>query len=227
METTKTLLAAAPPSKPLDILPQILPRALHTARHIRRYVRLTDDILLAKGRIHEIEGPSADGFAACVIAATSDAAAWIGRRGDIYSLSPHALRTFFDPARLILTECLSRKEILWAAEQSLRMKGFECVILQLGTGPSLRESRRLQLAAEEGQTIGLVMIERGANSSAAQTRWHCAPLPSPLCAANDHQWRWECTKNKSGVCRSWDVRWRVKGKYGEDGHAAGYVDMVS
>lgn len=222
------MLAVETPSKQPEILSQILPRPLNAARYIRRYVRLTDDIQLAKGRIHEVQGISADGFVASVIASTSGAAVWIGRQLDVYSLSPHALRTFFDPARLILTECLSRKEILWAAEQSLRTKGFECVIIQLGAGPNLQESRRLQLAAEEGQAIGLVIIEKGASSSAAQTRWHCRPFMSDTIAAN--AWTWECTKNKSGACRAWNVRWRTSsglsgGK--EAGLETGYVDMVS
>lgn len=222
------MLAVETPFKQPEILFQILPQPLNAARHIRRYVRITDDIQLAKGRIHEVQGISADGFVASVIAATSGAAVWIGRQRDVYSLSPHALRTFFDPARLILTECLSRKEILWAAEQSLRTKGFECVIIQLGAGPNLQESRRLQLAAEEGQAIGLVIIEKGASSSAAQTRWHCSPFKNDVLAANDHTWRWECTKNKSGPCKTWNVRWRIGLNGGKEGDLeTGYVDMVS
>lgn len=174
-----------------------------------------------RARVHEVEGMSADGFAASLIAGTQSDAMWIGRHNDIFSLSPLAFSRYFHPTRLVLTQCLSRKEILWAADQALRSKAFDVVIIQLQSGPNFNESRRLQIAAEVGQATGLVMIGSHAQSSAAQTRWHCTTLAHQGAAANDHIWRWECTKNKSGRLGTWHVRWK------EDGYATGHVDMVS
>lgn len=187
----------------------------------KNHLTLCAGVELMRGRVHEVQGMAADGFAAALISKTVGTCLWIGRRNDVYSLSPLALSRYFDPSRLVLTECLSRKEILWAADQALRSKGFECVILHLGQGPNLHESRRLQIAAECGRSTGLVIIERNAQSSAAQTRWQCGPVAAWDDAANDHVWSWECTKNKSGPLSAHHVRWK------EDGYAAGYVDMVS
>ena len=184
-------------------------------------VRLSDGVSLMRGRVHEVTGLEADGFVACVVAATSGPSVWIGRGRDVHSLCPLAALRFFNPSRIVTTECISRQEILWASEQALRSKGADTVVIHLSQGPNLRESRRLQLAAEEGRSLGLVIIEKCAQSSAAQTRWQCDPFKSTGKAANDRGWVWQLTKNKSGKLGQWHVGWKG------DGYAAGHVDMVS
>ena len=62
------------------------------------------------------------------------------------SLTPAAVREFLDPARIILTNCTTRKEILWAGEQTIRANNVSCVVIELHDGPDLRTSRRLQIA---------------------------------------------------------------------------------
>jgi protein ImuA len=176
-------------------------------------------VSLAHGRIHEVTGVSVDGFAASVISLTDGPLIWVGRKRDVYSVCPLAAQSYFDPARLVMTECTTRKEILWAAEQALRSKGTDCVVMQLCQGPNLNESRRLQLAAEAGQTLGLILIEKTAHSSACETRWRCTPVASEH-VANDTMWTWELIKNKSGIPGVWHVRWK------EDAHATGHVVVV-
>lgn len=169
---------------------------------IRKSLHLTKDVSLLYGRVHEVTGISGDSFAVNVCSRTKGVITWIGRERDVYSLCPTALMKFFDPERLVTIECLSRKEILWATEQALRSKGAECIISQVDQGPNLQESRRLQLAAEEGKSLGLVLISKQPRSSAAQTRWICAPT-NPSKSANDNGWQWELTKNKSGLTGVW------------------------
>lgn len=182
-----------------------------------------------RGRVHEVTGLAADGFVASVLSHMSGSAVWVGRAKDVHSVCPLAVAHYFDPGRLVITECISRQEILWVGEQALRSKGVDCVVIQLAQGPNLRESRRLQLAAEEGYSLGLVIIEKCAQSSAAQTRWQCDPHISDGAAANDHGWIWRLTKNKSGQLGTWQVQWKrpgtISGKGGN--YAAGYVHMVS
>lgn len=181
---------------------------------------LCEEVGLKHGRIHEVQGLSADGFALSVIAKSENQAVWIGKGEDIYSLSPLAIRRYFCPSRLTCALCLNRKESLWAAEQALRSGGFETVVLQLRNGPDLQESRRLQLAAETGRALGIVLIERNAQSSACQTRWQCEPLASNDSDLARPLWLWSLTKNKDGQLGRWAVRRK------EDGHATGHVDMV-
>lgn len=171
--------------------------------------------------MHEIMGEARDSFAVTMAAKITGPIVWIGRARDVSSITPSALKSFLDPTRIVLTEGANRKEVLWAAEQVLRSKGAALVIIQLTMGPDLRESRRLQLAAEQGRTMGLILIERRAQASASQTRWLCEPM-----AANDNplseSWVWELTKNKAGPVGRWSVSW-TGGSNGQTGH----VHMVA
>ena len=194
-------------------------------------VALGAGVQLISGRVHEVTGASADGFIATVLGRTQGHIVWIGRARDIRSICPQAAQRFFCPSRLISVEALSRKEILWATEQALSSRGASVVVAEMGRGPDLMESRRLQISAEKGKTLGLIRIGKTAQSSAAQTRWNCcAVLPSdvvtPDMVANDHAvsgdhiWKWEMTKNKNGQTGCWTVGWR---RHAND---SGHVDMV-
>ena len=169
----------------------------------RDTVCLADPIHLTKGRVHEVMGDSADMFAVLTAAKLKGPVIWIGLSRDINSLAPTALQGFIDPARIILTEGISRGEVLWAAEQSLRAACAHCVIIELNHGPSLRESRRLQIAAEEGGGVGLILIHGRVHTSACETRWHCAARHQ-----GPHSWIWSLTKNRKGELGQWAVNWR-------------------
>jgi len=156
---------------------------------------------LAKRRVHEIEGVSALGFAFALTGNVQGLSFWIARDGKARSLRARGLQAFFDPAHLTCVQTANRSENLWAAEEALRCRGAGLVILQIDTGPNLFESRRLQIAAQAGGTIGLVIIGRRAQSSAAQTRWQCTSSVDP-----DQDWQWELTKNKQGRLGKWTVR---------------------
>ncbi len=172
---------------------------------------LTDELSLQRGRVHEVMGQACDSFAVMMAAKIAGPIVWIGRARDVGSITPTALKNFIDPTRIVLTEGANRKEVLWAAEQVLRSKGAALTITELHIGPDLRESRRLQLAAEEGRGLGLILIGRRAQSSASQTRWICEPQMRRGDVANDARapgpWIWEITKNKSGPVGRWSVKW--------------------
>jgi len=134
----------------------------------REELCLADPVRLAKARVHEAMGDSADMFAVLAASRLSGPIIWIGLPRDIGSLAPTALQDFIDPARIILTEGISRSEVLWAAEQALRAACAPCVVIELSRGPNLRESRRLQIAAEEGGGIGILLIHGRAHTSAGR-----------------------------------------------------------
>lgn len=161
--------------------------------------------LFARGRVHEAMGPSCVSLALCLGAACASTIFWTGQPRTSCALRAFGISRFFDPKRLIRLETASRRETLWAGEEALRCKGAGLVVLQMETGPDLFESHRLQIAAQAGGGIGLVLIGRRAQSSATQTRWHCTPHISH----DDHSsgWLWDLTKNKSGHHELWSVRW--------------------
>jgi len=187
----------------------------------REELSLSGPVRLAKGRVHEVSGDSADMFAVLAASKLQGPIIWIGLSRDIGSLAPTALQDFIDPARVILTEGISRSEVLWAAEQALRASCAECVVIELSNGPNLRESRRLQLAAEEGGGIGLILIHGRANTSACETRWQCK-------ASNigENVWVWSLTKNRKGELGTWQVRW-VLPQHSGGAYEAGVIHLVA
>jgi hypothetical protein len=73
-------------------------------------------------------------------------------------------------ARLVVVETRSDGESLWAAERCLRSGSCAAVLAWPGSGPRT-SLRRLQLAAEEGKSLGVVF---GSTRNAAH------PSPAPL-----------------------------------------------
>lgn len=177
--------------------------------HAREELCLAEPISLAKGRVHEVTGVSADMFAVLTASRLRGQIIWIGRSREVNSISPAGLQSFIDPARVILIECISRREILWAAEQSLRASCTQCVIIELSSGPNLRESRRLQIASEEGGGIGLILVSGRVQTSACETRWHCEPSKT-----GQNIWDWSLTKNRKGELGTWRVQWSNPLKWG-------------
>lgn len=187
----------------------------------REAVCLSGPVSLAKGRVHEVMGDSADMFAILTASRLVGPIIWIGLARDISSLAPTALQDFIDPARVILTEGISRSDVLWAAEQVLRSPCAQCVVVELSNGPNLRESRRLQIAAQEGGGVGLVLIHGRAHTSACETRWHCAANKS-----GENAWVWSLTKNRRGEPGRWLASWH---KYNDQGGAyeAGVIHLAA
>ena len=162
--------------------------------------RVSGPMALRKGRIHEAYGPGADMFAIAAAAQQACGVLWIGLYRDIGSPCPSGLQAYLNIDDLIIVEAVSRGELLWAADQALRADGGFCVILDVPDMLSLKESRRLQLAAEQGGGLGLLILRGGVSTSAAQTRWQCVPI-----AADRPAWDWRCEKGKNGEAGAWRV----------------------
>ena len=164
-------------------------------------VRIADRFEMVLGRLHEAAGDAADAFAAIIAAQLPGPVIWIARARGVGSLAPTGLQKFIDPARFVLVAGTTRTELLWAAEEALRRPGASCVIFELDRGPDLRESRRLQIAVEEGGGLGLALISGQSQASAAQTRWFCE-------ASDDGSWIWRLVKDKGGRTGAWRVEYR-------------------
>ena len=164
-------------------------------------VTIADRFEMVLGRLHEAVGGAADTFATALAAQLPGPVIWIGRARSVGSLAPTGLQKFVDPARLLLVTAATRVEILWAAEEALRRPGAFCVIFDLERGPDLRESRRLQIAAEQGGGLGLALISGQPQASAAQTRWFCE-------SSDDGSWLWRLVKDKGGKTGAWRVEYR-------------------
>lgn len=84
-----------------------------------------------------------------------------------------------DPHTSVFVDTGSSGDRVWAIDQALRCRGVACVIAD-GSGIDMAASRRLQLAAKAGGTLGLLVrpLEDLGELSAARTRWRVTPTPN-------------------------------------------------
>jgi protein ImuA len=160
---------------------------------------------LAPARVHEAGGPAAPAFALTMAAQTGGPVIWIRPAHAPERLMPWAVRRFLSPARLLMVEARGEADLLWATEESLRAGAAGFVIAAPEKPLSLTAGRRLQLAAEAGRTTGLLLIREEGGSNAAETRWHCTPLPAD--APDSTRARWSLKKNKKGTMGEFTVHW--------------------
>ncbi len=153
---------------------------------------------LALAAVHEVQGPSAADFALRLMVSGlsgNGSILWCvpeGRRDHLYG--PGLWQARIDPHRLVVAVCRDREEMLWTVEEALKSGAVAAVVAQMekdrgrrtraiGRPVDLTASRRLQLAAEAGGGLGLILSE-GENPgggavtpSAAATRWWIDPAP--------------------------------------------------
>lgn len=121
-------------------------------------------------------------FLAGIAARSSGPILWIVRRRDLFA--PGLYQAGLAPERLIHAEARDDAELLAIMEDALRHRGLGAVIGE-AKRVSMSATRRLQLAAEGGGTLAL-LLKRHIRAdddplgqpSAATTRWRIAPAPS-------------------------------------------------
>ncbi len=101
------------------------------------------------------------------------------------------------------------REGLWAFEEALRCPAVAGALLVVqGAAPDMVASRRLQLAAEAGGGIGLLLLPGTARrtSSPARSRWH-VEAATPVQGMGPC-WRLTLLRSAGGPGGAWSVRWR-------------------
>ena len=159
--------------------------------------------------IHQDETGAAQGFAALLMARSGGAVFWIAAEPEAPPAAPGRLG--LAPSRLILLRTGRQAEALWAAEEALRCPAISAVLL---TGASPREEamRRLQIAAETGGGIGLLLRdpedENGGCFHAA-TSWRVTGRGGGAGDLGDPQWTLDLLRCRAARPRSWAVTWRA------------------
>lgn len=165
--------------------------------------------------VHEIGTLAGDaagvGFAAALATRGAGAVLWC-RSNHCETGTPYGpgLAALGLPAsRLIFVEARRPTDLLWAMEEGLRAKSLACVLGE-GVTLDLTSSRRLQLAAEAGDTLALALPLRTMDSAiSAVTRWFAASAPSIPDANGPGNPRWslELRRCRGGAPQSWMVEW--------------------
>ncbi len=107
---------------------------------------------------------------------------WAFSRRDLFA--PGLAQAGLPPDRLLYAECRDDAEVLAVLEEGLRHGGLAAVIGEVGRC-AMAPARRLQLAAEEGGTMALLLRrwkkagrDPLAEPSPAVTRWRIGSAPS-------------------------------------------------
>lgn len=174
------------------------------------HIDILPGVPLRKARCHEVQGPGADAFAFTLAARLQGPVLWITEGWTPDQLNPVGYSQYADPAQLLLAHTKDQTDTLAVTEEALRSGAVALVVSELTQPITLLAGRRMQLAAEQGQTMGLSLIPQGSGSNAADTRWHCAPIFHPSDSTHAH---WEIIKNKTGTLSTWDVCWDEKTRH--------------
>ncbi|MCO6419956.1 hypothetical protein JYK14_27895 [Siccirubricoccus sp. KC 17139] len=170
---------------------------------------------LARAALHEVlaaEPGAAAGFCALLLARSRGNVLWIAPEPDAWP--PGLARFGLSPADLVLVQARRQVDGLWAMEEALRCPGVAGALLALPGEIDLTAARRLQLAAESGGGLGLLLrpdAEDGAaGATAALTRWRVGALAGTGSAHDlgDPRWSLELLRCRGGRPQRWDVTWR-------------------
>lgn len=171
------------------------------------------------GAIHEflIEIPehaaASGGFIAAILKGLKQdqgICLWVGMCRKIF---PPALKAFgIQPDRLLFIDVKSEKEILWVAEETLKVKGIAAVVAEVDE-LSFVQSRRLQLAVEQSRVTGFILRRHPVklNATACVARWKVTPIPGELedkmPGVGFPRWKVELLKVRNGNPGIWEIGW--------------------
>ena len=119
---------------------------------------------------------AARGFTSRGATSRATAVIWFDPHGTLY---PPALAAAGVPLDRLFVLRVRPSEVAAVAVDCLRCPGVAAVVAPLPAMLSRVEARRLQLAAEHGGGVGIVLREtgRGSDIYAAATRWHITAAP--------------------------------------------------
>jgi protein ImuA len=173
---------------------------------------------LAGGALHEAapdrshlgDDAAATLFLASIAARNEGPVLWALGRRDLFA--PGLALAGLAPGRLLYAECGRDEDVLAVMEEGLRHGGLGAVVGEAARVP-MAATRRLQLAAEEGGTLAL-MLKRWrrngadplAEPSAAVTRWRIASAPSsplPVPGIGRARWSLQLARQRGGEPHLW------------------------
>ena len=167
---------------------------------------------LALGAVHEISGPLAYGFAARILSHLSGPVLWFRPQRERTLLYAPALQAMgCRVEHWLIAYTPTPGELLWGLEEGLRSGAVEAVVGAPEAPLTMTASRRLQLAAERGKALGLILSGQHRSPqestgplspSTLTSRWHIHPEPGP---ADTARWQVHLLKLRGAHTNRWTV----------------------
>ena len=160
---------------------------------------------LVLGRVHAVRGRASMGFLTALAARSSGPILWCCPADSQEQPYMEGVRQFgLDPGRVILVECESEASLLASTEASLASGAVSLVVAQLDDSCGRLSGRRLQLAAERGNCLGLVEVAGRGTLGWAETGWEARPMPS---RTGRPAWMLGLVRSRRSATRAWKVEW--------------------
>jgi protein ImuA len=178
---------------------------------------------LAYGAVHAVDGReqagdgAASGFVAGLLARAMAErpgdVLWVSARPDLDGVGLAELGV--DPGRLILARPTGRAGLAWAVEEGLRTPGLAAVIGELDDLEPVA-GRRLQLAAEAGGALGLVLRRSapidGPPLASVFSAWRVEARPTQVAmeiggGLGRARWCLDLLRCRNGRPANWIVEW--------------------
>jgi len=137
------------------------------------------------------------------------AAIWISSRRTLF---PAALKSFgIDADKIVFADLKKEKDVLYAIEESLKCNRLTTVVGEIKQ-ITFKESRRLQLAAEQSRVTGFLLRHQiTLNTIACVSRWRITSLPSQLedgiPGVGFPRWNVELLKVRNGKPGTWQLEY--------------------
>lgn len=176
---------------------------------------------LAIGALHEVagggngavDGAAAALFTAGIAARTTGQVLWCVSQRDLFA--PALAQSGLAPDRVIYVEVGDEKAAFACAEEGLRHGTLGAVVVE-ASRLTMAASRRLQLAAEAGCCLAIVLRrwrrQREAadfgQPTASMTRWRVSVLPSvalPVPGIGRHRWLVELMRTRAGESADFEL----------------------
>lgn len=162
------------------------------------------------GAVHELSGTGALRFGLLLLARLEAPVLWCRpRQGNQLPYGPALQQAGLATERLLFAFTDRQQDLLWTMEEGLRTGAVAAVLSEPREVLDLTISRRLQLAAETGGSIGLVVDDRPGRRrgplapSALYSRWRVTPAPT---SGHEHAaWQLELLRCRGGARGDWRI----------------------
>lgn len=156
--------------------------------------------------VHEITGPQSMGFTSELLTRMQHdhTCVWVrSAKATSVPYGPFLAAKGLNTEQILFVECQSDQDLFWCMEEALKSKATAFVIGEPKAAIGLTTSRRFQLAAENGHSLGFVLSVENGPSNALFSRWHIQACPTTH--KEDLAWLVDLQRFRGTPKRTWRV----------------------